>query len=61
MSPEAYTTSSHRLKPDLMNDDNRIRDVWNDNFLKELELIGELCQTYNYISMVSIYLLPTPR
>jgi len=42
MSPEAFTTSSHRLKADLVSEDNRIRDVWVDNFLKELEYIAEL-------------------
>lgn len=54
MSPDALSLSSHRLKPDLVSEDNRIRDVWTDNFHKELEYIAELSQTYNYISMVSI-------
>ena len=54
MSPEAFALSSHKLKQDILSEDNRIRDVWIDNFLKELEYIAELSQTYNYISMVSI-------
>ena len=33
--------------------DDRIRDVWVDNFLHELEQVAALIDQYNYISMVS--------
>lgn len=37
MSPEAFPVGSHRLKTEVVSEDNRIRDVWLDNFFKELE------------------------
>jgi hypothetical protein len=33
--------------------DDRIKDVWVDNFLQELEQVASLVDQYNYISMVS--------
>ncbi len=33
--------------------DDRIKDVWVDNFLQELEQVAALVDQYNYISMVS--------
>jgi hypothetical protein len=41
------------MRYDGLGTDARIRDVWADNLLDELDTISALIDTYNYIAMVS--------
>jgi len=41
------------MQQEYITDDDRIKDVWIENFFQEIEEITKIKDTFNYISMVS--------